>query len=82
MGESKIKYYFMDFDTNNNALRFIFDKLDSLIDKGYDLSYVFKDKIFRGCNQFVRDYRGVPCWLEMQEILLNVDGQRRSLKHT
>ena len=53
----------MDFDTNNIALRFIFDKLDSLIDKGYDLSNVFKDIIFRGCNQFDRDYRGVPCWV-------------------
>lgn len=63
MGESKIKYYSMDFDTNNIALRFIFDKLDSLIDKGYDLSNVFKDIIFRGCNQFDRDYRGVPCWV-------------------
>lgn len=63
MGESKIKYYSMDFDSNNKTLRPIYDKLDSLIDKGYDLSYVFKDIIFRGCNQFDRDYRGVPCWV-------------------
>ena len=53
----------MDFDSNNNTLRPIYDKLDSLIDKGYNLSYVFKDIIFRGCNQFDRDYRGVPCWV-------------------
>ena len=52
MGESKIKYYSMDFDSNNKTLRPIYDKLDSLIDKGYNLSYVFKDIIFRGCNQF------------------------------
>ena len=63
MGESKIKYYSMDFDSNNKTLRPIYDKLDSLIDKGYNLSYVFKDIIFRGCNQFDRDYRGVPCWV-------------------
>lgn len=53
----------MDFDSNNKTLRPIYDKLDSLIDKGYNLSYVFKDIIFRGCNQFDRDYRGVPCWV-------------------
>lgn len=63
MGESKIKYYSMDFDSNNKTLRPIYDKLDSLIDKGYDLSNVFKDIIFRGCNQFDRDYRGGPCWV-------------------
>lgn len=63
MGESKIKYYSMGFDSNNNTLRPIYDKLDSLIDKGYGLSNVFKDIIFRGCNQFDRDYRGVPCWV-------------------
>ena len=63
MGESKIKYYSMDFDSNNKTLRPIYDKLDSLIDKGYDLSYVFKDIIFRGCNQFDRDYSRVPCWV-------------------
>lgn len=51
MGESKIKYYSMDFDSNNNTLRLIYDKLDSLINKGYDLSYVFKDIIFRDCNR-------------------------------
>lgn len=53
----------MDFDSNNKTLRPIYDKLDSLIDKGYNLSYVFKDIIFRGCNQFDRDYREVPCWV-------------------
>ena len=53
----------MDFDSNNKTLRPIYDKLDSLIDKGYDLSYVFKDIIFRGCNQFDRDYSRVPCWV-------------------
>lgn len=53
----------MDFDSNNKTLRPIYDKLDSLIDKGYNLSYVFKDIIFRGCNQFDRDYRGIPCWV-------------------
>ena len=53
----------MDFDSNNKTLRPIYDKLDSLIDKGYDLSYVFKVIIFRGCNPFDRDYRGVPCWV-------------------
>ncbi len=53
----------MDFDSNNKTLRPIYDKLDSLIDKGYDLSYVFKDIIFRGCNHFDRDYRGIPCWV-------------------
>ena len=63
MGESKIKYYSMDFDSNNKTLRPIYDKLDSLINNGYDLSYVFKDIIFRGCNQFDRDYSRVPCWV-------------------
>ena len=63
MGESKIKYYSMDFDSNNKTLRSIYDKLDSLINNGYDLSYVFKDIIFRGCNQFDRDYSRVPCWV-------------------
>lgn len=63
MGESKIKYYSMGFDSNNNTLRPIYEKLDSLINKGYDLSYVFKDIIFRDCNQFDRDYRWVPCWV-------------------
>ena len=41
----------MDFDSFNNTLRPIYDKLDSLINNGYDLSYVFKDIIFRGCNR-------------------------------
>lgn len=72
----------MDFDSNNKTLRPIYDKLDSLIDKGYNLSYVFKDIIFRGCNQFDRDYSGVPCWVRDAEIQQNADGQRRSLKHT
>jgi hypothetical protein len=53
----------MDFDSNKKTLRSIYDKLDSLINNGYNLSYVFKDIIFRGCNQFDRDYRGVPCWV-------------------
>lgn len=53
----------MDFDSNNNILRPIYDKLDSLIDKGYGLSYVFKGVIFGGCRQLDRDYRGVPCWV-------------------
>ena len=64
MGESKIKYYSMDFDSNNKTLRPIYDKLDSLINNGYDLSYVFKDIIFRGCNQFERDYSRVSCWVQ------------------
>lgn len=64
MGESKIKYYSMDFDSNNKTLRPIYDKLDSLINNGYDLSYVFKDIIFRGCSQFDRDYSRVSCWVQ------------------
>lgn len=52
----------MDFDSNNKTLRPIYDKLDSLIDKGYGLSYVFKDIIIRDCNQFDRDYSSVP-WI-------------------
>ena len=31
----------MDFDSNNNTLRPIYDKLDSLINKGYALSLMF-----------------------------------------
>lgn len=38
----------MDFDSNNKTLRPIYDKLDSLIDKGYNLSYVFKDILKSG----------------------------------
>ena len=74
----------MDFGSNNKTLRPIYDKLDSLIDKGYNLSYVFKDIIFRGCKQFDRDYRveRFPVGLEMLEIQQNADRQRRSLKHT
>lgn len=53
----------MDFDSNNKTLRPIYNKLDCLIDKGYDLSNVFKDILFRDCNQFDRDYRWVPCWV-------------------
>ena len=54
----------MDFDSNNKTLRPIYDKLDSLINNGYDLSYVFKDIIFRGCSQFDRDYSRVSCWVQ------------------
>lgn len=53
----------MDFDSNNNILRPIYDKLDSLIDKGYGLSYVFKGVIFGGCRQLDRDYRLLSCWV-------------------
>lgn len=54
----------MDFDSNNKTLRSVYDKLDSLINNGYDLSYVFKDIIFRGCSQFDRDYSRVSCWVQ------------------
>ena len=47
----------MDFDSNNKTLQPIYDKLDSLINKRYGLSNVFKDIIFRDCDQFDRDYR-------------------------
>lgn len=63
MDKGKQIDYIMDIDSYKNILQPIFEKLDSLINISYELSHVFKDRIFQGYDESVKDVDMVSIWI-------------------
>lgn len=52
-----------DIESYNKILLPLFRELDDLINKGYGLSYTFRDVIFKNCTSMQKDDGLVPLWV-------------------
>lgn len=53
----------MNINSYEKNLQPIFEKLDSLVNISYELSHVFKDRIFQGYDESANDVDMVPIWI-------------------